>query len=180
MANQFHHYAAKKSCLNVSSTQGRLKKILVEKAESPETCKICRSPFQDVHSHLWTKCRVDPFDESWFMLPLINLSKYSKRNIIFLTLLFLENCMLVYIMLTLRKWHFVCFLWTGWVTDNGKGLIYLTDPQIHSVSKKETSGLTNFGKKGIYYFFNNQHTECNEICSRLSLTRPSIEKPKWF
>uniref|UniRef100_A0A8C6X3E3 Alpha kinase 1 n=1 Tax=Naja naja TaxID=35670 RepID=A0A8C6X3E3_NAJNA len=66
----------------------------------------------------------------------------------------------------------------GWVTDNGKGLIYLTDPQIHSVSKKETSGLTNFGKKGIYYFFNNQHTECNEICSRLSLTRPSIEKPK--
>ncbi|XP_058049173.1 alpha-protein kinase 1 [Ahaetulla prasina] len=66
----------------------------------------------------------------------------------------------------------------GWVTDNGKGLIYLTDPQIHSVSKKETSGLTNFGKKGIYYFFNNQHTECNEICSRLSLTRPTIEKPK--
>ncbi|XP_026553980.1 alpha-protein kinase 1 [Pseudonaja textilis] len=66
----------------------------------------------------------------------------------------------------------------GWVTDNGKGLIYLTDPQIHSVSKKGTSGLTNFGKKGIYYFFNNQHTECNEICSRLSLTRPSIEKPK--
>ncbi|XP_063165915.1 alpha-protein kinase 1 isoform X2 [Candoia aspera] len=66
----------------------------------------------------------------------------------------------------------------GWVTDNGKGLIYLTDPQIHSVSEKETSGLTNFGKKGIYYFFNNQHRECNEICSRLSLTRPSIEKPK--
>uniref|UniRef100_A0A8C5SIV7 Alpha kinase 1 n=1 Tax=Laticauda laticaudata TaxID=8630 RepID=A0A8C5SIV7_LATLA len=66
----------------------------------------------------------------------------------------------------------------GWVTDNGKGLIYLTDPQIHSVSKKGTSGLTNFGKKGIYYFFNNQHTECNEICSRLSLTRPSIEKLK--
>ncbi|XP_070613975.1 alpha-protein kinase 1 [Erythrolamprus reginae] len=66
----------------------------------------------------------------------------------------------------------------GWVTDNGKGLIYLTDPQIHSVSKKETSGLTNFGKKGIYYFFNHQHTECNEICSHLSLTRPTIEKPK--
>ncbi|KAM6441287.1 alpha-protein kinase 1 isoform 1-T1 [Liasis olivaceus] len=66
----------------------------------------------------------------------------------------------------------------GWVTGNGKGLIYLTDPQIHSVSKKETSGLTNFGKKGIYNFFNYQHTECNEICSRLSLTRPSIEKLK--
>ncbi|XP_048365283.1 alpha-protein kinase 1 [Sphaerodactylus townsendi] len=65
----------------------------------------------------------------------------------------------------------------GWVTGNGKGLIYLTDPQIHSVSQKEASCLTNFGKKGIYYFFNNQHTECNEICHHLSLTRPSIEKP---
>ncbi|XP_042323341.1 alpha-protein kinase 1 [Sceloporus undulatus] len=65
----------------------------------------------------------------------------------------------------------------GWVTGNGKGLIYLTDPQIHSVSQKEASCLTNFGKKGIYYFFNSQHTECNDICRRLSLTRPSVEKP---
>ncbi|XP_077156706.1 alpha-protein kinase 1 isoform X2 [Paroedura picta] len=64
----------------------------------------------------------------------------------------------------------------GWVTGDGKGLIYLTDPQIHSISPKEESWLTNFGKKGIYYFFNNQHTECNEICHRLSLTRP-VEKP---
>ncbi|XP_028599847.2 alpha-protein kinase 1 [Podarcis muralis] len=63
----------------------------------------------------------------------------------------------------------------GWVTGNGKGLIYLTDPQIHSLSRKEASCLTNFGKKGICYFFNNQHTECNEICRRLSLTRPSVE-----
>ncbi|XP_053113106.1 alpha-protein kinase 1 isoform X2 [Hemicordylus capensis] len=65
----------------------------------------------------------------------------------------------------------------GWVTGNGKGLIYLTDPQIHSLSQKEASCLTNFGKKGIYYFFNNQHTECNEICRRLSLTRPLVENP---
>ncbi|XP_061441346.1 alpha-protein kinase 1 isoform X2 [Rhineura floridana] len=65
----------------------------------------------------------------------------------------------------------------GWVTGNGKGLIYLTDPQIHSLSQKDASCLMNFGKKGIYYFFNNQHTECNEICSRLSLARPSLEKP---
>ncbi|XP_015267365.1 PREDICTED: alpha-protein kinase 1 [Gekko japonicus] len=64
----------------------------------------------------------------------------------------------------------------GWVTGDGKGLIYLTDPQIHSLSQKEASCLTNFGKKGIYYFFNNQHTECNEICHRLSLARP-VEKP---
>uniref|UniRef100_A0A8C3WHS1 Alpha kinase 1 n=1 Tax=Catagonus wagneri TaxID=51154 RepID=A0A8C3WHS1_9CETA len=63
----------------------------------------------------------------------------------------------------------------GWVTGNGKGLIYLTDPQIHSVDQKDVT--TNFGKRGIFYFFNNQHVECNEICHRLSLTRPSTEKP---
>ncbi|NXM67358.1 ALPK1 kinase, partial [Serilophus lunatus] len=64
----------------------------------------------------------------------------------------------------------------GWVTGNGKGLIYLTDPQIHSLTSKDVSR-SNFGKRGIYYFFNNQHTECNEICRRLSLTRPSVELP---
>uniref|UniRef100_A0A8D2NQ34 Alpha kinase 1 n=1 Tax=Zosterops lateralis melanops TaxID=1220523 RepID=A0A8D2NQ34_ZOSLA len=62
----------------------------------------------------------------------------------------------------------------GWVTGNGKGLIYLTDPQIHSLNSKDVSR-SNFGKKGIYYFFNDQHVECNEICSCLSLTRPSVE-----
>ncbi|NXK86014.1 ALPK1 kinase, partial [Formicarius rufipectus] len=62
----------------------------------------------------------------------------------------------------------------GWVTGNGKGLIYLTDPQIHSLDSTDVSR-SNFGKKGIYYFFNNQHVECNEICHSLSLTRPSIE-----
>ncbi|KAM7317952.1 hypothetical protein ACRRTK_022689 [Alexandromys fortis] len=63
----------------------------------------------------------------------------------------------------------------GWVTGNGKGLIYLTDPQIHSVDQKDVT--TNFGKRGIFYFFNNQHARCNEICHRLSLARPSLEKP---
>ncbi|XP_038610838.1 alpha-protein kinase 1 [Tachyglossus aculeatus] len=63
----------------------------------------------------------------------------------------------------------------GWVTGNGKGLIYLTDPQIHSLDPKEVT--SNFGKKGISYFFNNQHVECNEICHRLSLTRPSVASP---
>ncbi|NXN10599.1 ALPK1 kinase, partial [Indicator maculatus] len=62
----------------------------------------------------------------------------------------------------------------GWVTGNGKGLIYLTDPQIHSLNSKDISH-SNFGKKGIYYFFHNQHVQCNEICHRLSLTRPLVE-----
>ncbi|KFV56080.1 Alpha-protein kinase 1, partial [Tyto alba] len=62
----------------------------------------------------------------------------------------------------------------GWVTGNGKGLIYLTDPQIHSLNSRDISR-SNFGKKGIHYFFNNQHMKCNEICRCLSLTRPSGE-----
>ncbi|KAM6220434.1 alpha-protein kinase 1 isoform 2-T2 [Rhynchocyon petersi] len=62
----------------------------------------------------------------------------------------------------------------GWVTGDGKGLIYLTDPQIHSVDQKDAT--INFGKRGIFYFFNDQHAKCNDICHRLSLTRPSLEK----
>nr|XP_017202833.2 alpha-protein kinase 1 isoform X1 [Oryctolagus cuniculus]XP_051676041.1 alpha-protein kinase 1 isoform X1 [Oryctolagus cuniculus]XP_051676042.1 alpha-protein kinase 1 isoform X1 [Oryctolagus cuniculus]XP_051676043.1 alpha-protein kinase 1 isoform X1 [Oryctolagus cuniculus]XP_051676044.1 alpha-protein kinase 1 isoform X1 [Oryctolagus cuniculus]XP_051676046.1 alpha-protein kinase 1 isoform X1 [Oryctolagus cuniculus]XP_051676047.1 alpha-protein kinase 1 isoform X1 [Oryctolagus cuniculus] len=63
----------------------------------------------------------------------------------------------------------------GWVTGDGKGLIYLTDPQIHSVDQKTVA--TNFGKRGIFYFFNYQHVKCNEICHRLCLTRPSMGQP---
>uniref|UniRef100_A0A8B9FV00 Alpha kinase 1 n=2 Tax=Amazona TaxID=12929 RepID=A0A8B9FV00_9PSIT len=64
----------------------------------------------------------------------------------------------------------------GWITGDGKGLVCLTDTQIHSLNSKDIS-LSNFGKKGIYYFFNNQHMECSEICRCLSLTRPSAELP---
>lgn len=63
---------------------------------------------------------------------------------------------------------------SGWVTGDGNGLFYLTDPQIHSVDRKDAT--TNFGRRGIFYFFNDQHVECNEICRRLSLTRPSSEE----
>lgn len=66
----------------------------------------------------------------------------------------------------------------GWVTGSEKGesLIYLTDPQIHSLKLKAVK--TNFGKAGEKYFFVNQHQECNEICSRLSLRRPSFPNNK--
>ncbi|XP_054419687.1 alpha-protein kinase 1 [Pteronotus mesoamericanus] len=63
----------------------------------------------------------------------------------------------------------------GWVTGDGKGLIYLTDPQIHSAEQEGVAA--NFGRRGIAYFFNHQHVECNEICHRLSLTRPFTENP---
>ncbi|KAM9329520.1 alpha-protein kinase 1 [Gastrophryne carolinensis] len=65
----------------------------------------------------------------------------------------------------------------GWVTGSEKGeaLIYLTDPQIHSVEDRPGGSCINFGSRGIYMFFSYQHTECNEICKRLGLTRPDIK-----
>ncbi|KAJ8282895.1 hypothetical protein COCON_G00054140 [Conger conger] len=54
----------------------------------------------------------------------------------------------------------------GWVTDNGKGLTYLTDPQIHSV----TGVGSRHGAHGIKQFLENQHgPQCNGICKALSL-----------
>lgn len=64
----------------------------------------------------------------------------------------------------------------GWFNGSkeGEAIIYLTDPQIHSV-KDTLASCINFGYKGIYMFFSSQHTECNEICHTLSLTRPDMK-----
>ncbi|XP_036403574.1 alpha-protein kinase 1 [Megalops cyprinoides] len=56
----------------------------------------------------------------------------------------------------------------GWVTANGKGLTYLTDPQLHTLRKPSSS--TNFGQRGIRHFLEDQHgPQCNDICNSLSL-----------
>ncbi|KAM9425751.1 alpha-protein kinase 1 [Pholidichthys leucotaenia] len=56
----------------------------------------------------------------------------------------------------------------GWVTANGKGLTYLTDPQIHSTRTPKECG--NFADRGLRYFLEEQHgPECNEICQLLKL-----------
>ncbi|XP_023657807.2 alpha-protein kinase 1 isoform X1 [Paramormyrops kingsleyae] len=56
----------------------------------------------------------------------------------------------------------------GWVTANGKGLTYLTDPQIHSL--RAAGSRMNFGERGIRNFLEAQHgPKCNDICSRLAL-----------
>ncbi|XP_075943012.1 alpha-protein kinase 1-like [Anarhichas minor] len=56
----------------------------------------------------------------------------------------------------------------GWVTANGKGLTYLTDPQIHST--KTPKGPSNFAARGLRYFLEEQHgPECNGICQLLQL-----------
>ncbi|XP_041821501.1 alpha-protein kinase 1 isoform X2 [Chelmon rostratus] len=56
----------------------------------------------------------------------------------------------------------------GWVTANGKGLTYFTDPQIHST--KTPKGPSNFAARGLRYFLEEQHgPECNDICQLLKL-----------
>uniref|UniRef100_A0A3B3CQC0 Alpha-type protein kinase domain-containing protein n=1 Tax=Oryzias melastigma TaxID=30732 RepID=A0A3B3CQC0_ORYME len=56
----------------------------------------------------------------------------------------------------------------GWVTANGKGLTYLTDPQIHSTRTRR--GPSDFAGSGIRCFLREQHgPKCNEICQRLKL-----------
>lgn len=69
----------------------------------------------------------------------------------------------------------------GWVTANGKGLTYLTDPQIHST--KIPRGPSNFfADRGLRYFLEEQHgPQCNGICHLLQLppmTRPAPHIPQ--
>ncbi|KAM3590410.1 uncharacterized protein V6R79_009118 [Siganus canaliculatus] len=57
----------------------------------------------------------------------------------------------------------------GWVAANGKGLTYLTDPQIHST--KTPKGPANFAETGLNIFLKEQHgPECNDICRMLKLS----------
>ncbi|XP_008302422.1 alpha-protein kinase 1 [Stegastes partitus] len=59
----------------------------------------------------------------------------------------------------------------GWVTANGKGLTYLTDPQIHST--RIPRGNSNHAETGIRRFWKEQHgPKCNEICQLLKLKSP--------
>ncbi|XP_044039033.1 alpha-protein kinase 1 isoform X2 [Siniperca chuatsi] len=63
----------------------------------------------------------------------------------------------------------------GWVTANGKGLTYLTDPQIHSTMTPQ--GPSNFAARGLRYFLEEQHgPECNGICQLLKLP-PVVRQP---
>ncbi|XP_032439931.1 alpha-protein kinase 1 isoform X1 [Xiphophorus hellerii] len=56
----------------------------------------------------------------------------------------------------------------GWTTSSGKGLTYLTDPQIHST--RTPRGPSNFGERGLAFFRKDQHgPTCNEICNLLRL-----------
>ncbi|XP_077083517.1 alpha-protein kinase 1 isoform X2 [Siphateles boraxobius] len=63
----------------------------------------------------------------------------------------------------------------GWITASGKGLTYLTDPQIHSLRKPRSS---NFQQTGINNFLKHQHgDDCNDICRAARLTHISQHTP---
>ncbi|XP_072231911.1 alpha-protein kinase 1 [Leuresthes tenuis] len=63
----------------------------------------------------------------------------------------------------------------GWATANGKGLTYLTDPQIHST--RTPKGPANFAGRGLSYFLHEQHGPvCNMICQLLKLP-PLVTHP---
>lgn len=62
------------------------------------------------------------------------------------------------------------------MTANGKGLTYLTDPQIHST--KTPKGPANFAARGLRYFLDEQHgPECNAVCRLLKLA-PLVRQPQ--
>lgn len=72
--------------------------------------------------------------------------------------------------------HLIAFFnfCAGWVTANGKGLTYLTDPQIHSTITPE--GPSNFADRGLKLFVEEQHgPRCNDICHLLRLPQLSKE-----
>ncbi|XP_041925579.1 alpha-protein kinase 1 [Alosa sapidissima] len=66
----------------------------------------------------------------------------------------------------------------GWVSVSGKGLTYLTDPQIHTLWKPR-SGTSNFHQRGINLFLEEQHgPECNEVCKLLGLRKLQMPKAR--
>ena len=62
----------------------------------------------------------------------------------------------------------------GWApASNEIGCIFLTVPQIHSDVYLSCYGTGNFGQGGINTFWNVMHPNCNDLCLKMQLTRPS-------
>ncbi|XP_046356557.2 alpha-protein kinase 1-like [Haliotis rufescens] len=59
----------------------------------------------------------------------------------------------------------------GWMPADGKGVVYLTDPQFHSSGGGKLSSC-DMGETGIEVFWETVHPECNDICWALNLPRP--------
>lgn len=62
--------------------------------------------------------------------------------------------------------------WYGLEGGSYHEILILTDPAIHS--DLDIFGNTNLKRVGFSKFFTEQHSECNEICHGLNLTRPDL------
>ncbi|XP_014776572.1 alpha-protein kinase 1 [Octopus bimaculoides] len=60
----------------------------------------------------------------------------------------------------------------GWLPSGVQNIIYLTDPQFHTVTGD--SSTFDFGIDGFKVFFNKVHPKCNHICETLKLERPDF------
>lgn len=59
----------------------------------------------------------------------------------------------------------------GWLPKEGRGVVYLTDPQFHTCSALPLSAC-DMGEAGMQAFWTSVHPQCNEICKALDLQRP--------
>lgn len=59
----------------------------------------------------------------------------------------------------------------GWLPREGRGVVYLTDPQFHTNTSTSLSSC-DMGSKGMQAFWESVHPTCNAICQALGLKRP--------
>lgn len=64
----------------------------------------------------------------------------------------------------------------GWLPREGRGVVYLTDPQFHTVTSG-TSPLSScdLGQQGMAAFWESVHPQCNTVCQALGLKRPTLD-----
>ena len=59
----------------------------------------------------------------------------------------------------------------GWLPREGRGVVYLTDPQFHTNNPTSLSSC-DMGQQGMQAFWESVHPQCNVICQALGLKRP--------
>ena len=62
----------------------------------------------------------------------------------------------------------------GWLPREGRGVVYLTDPQFHTNNPTSLSSC-DMGQRGMQAFWESVHPRCNAICHALGLKRPEDE-----
>ncbi|KAK7114234.1 uncharacterized protein [Littorina saxatilis] len=63
----------------------------------------------------------------------------------------------------------------GWLPREGRGVVYLTDPQFHTNTPTSLSSC-DMGPKGMRAFWESVHPQCNAICHALGLKRPTDQE----